>query len=279
MTTLVAGTVAGVAAAETGPPAGRNAAVITRTAPAAAQAKASGPSPGTYQGKAFDACTAPSAAQMKAWAKSPYRALVVYFGGVGRGCKQPNLTASWVLTQKMAGWKLIPVYVGPQAPCTTRAKHRITAAKAAAEGAAAASDAVVKAKALGLDRGSVLIYDMEKYAGDATCKQAVLTFLSAWTVRLHGLAYLSGVYGDAATTISTLVKARGTAGFVSPDYVDLARWDGVVTLNDAAVPADHWPDRRRMKQYRGPHKETYGGVTITIDSNYVDFAPPRTPGR
>jgi hypothetical protein len=33
-----------------------------------------------------------------------------------------------------------------------------------------------------------------------------------------------------------------------------------------------------MKQYRGPHKETYGGVTINIDNDYLDFAPPpRTP--
>nr|BFE75837.1 hypothetical protein GCM10020092_091380 [Actinoplanes digitatis] len=159
-----------------------------------------------------------------------------------------------------------------------RQKNKITPAKAAAEGTAAASDAVAKAKALGLGRESVLIYDMEKYSGDATCRQAVLTFLSAWTARLHDLSYLSGVYGDAATTISALVKARGTAGFVSPDHVDLARWDNVATLTDPAVPADHWPGSRRMKQYRGPHKETHGGVTINIDSNQVDFAPlPRTP--
>src|SRR3712207_1511593 len=71
-----------------------------------------GPQPGTYAGKAFDACTAPSGAQMTAWLKSPYRAIVVYIGGNNRGCKQPNLTAAWVKAQNAAGWRLIPVYVG-----------------------------------------------------------------------------------------------------------------------------------------------------------------------
>jgi hypothetical protein len=276
VTTVVAAAVVGIATAGTEPAVSRDSAIAAQQAKLAARAKAkeAGLAPGTYRGKAFDACTAPSAAQLKAWAKSPYRALVVYFGGVGRGCKQPNLTAAWVKTQRAAGWKLIPVYVGPQAPCTTtKAKNKITVAKAAAEGVTAASDAVTQAKALGFARDSVLVYDMEKYAGDAACRQAVLTFLSAWTVRLHDSAYLSGVYGDAPTTIAAVVKARDTAGFVAPDYVDLARWDNVVGLTDAAVPADHWPGRRRMKQYRGPHQETYGGVTITIDNDYLDFAP------
>ena len=28
-----------------------------------------------------------------------------------------------------------------------------------------------------------------------------------------------------------------------------------------------------MKQYRGDHNETWGGVTINIDNDYVDVAP------
>ena len=28
-----------------------------------------------------------------------------------------------------------------------------------------------------------------------------------------------------------------------------------------------------MKQYRGGHPETYGGVTINIDNDYLDVAP------
>jgi hypothetical protein len=56
--------------------------------------------------------------------------------------------------------------------------------------------------------------------------------------------------------------------------VDFARWDQVVTVTDAAIPATVWPAGRRMKQYRGGHQETWGGVTINIDNDYVDFTLP-----
>src|SRR3954452_585521 len=49
--------------------------------------------PATFTGYGFDACTAPSTSVMQAWKASPYRAVGIYIGGVGRGCKQqPNLT-------------------------------------------------------------------------------------------------------------------------------------------------------------------------------------------
>ena len=81
--------------------------------------------PGTFSGKAFDACTAPSSAAMAAWKASPYRAIGIYIGGNNRGCTQANLTADWVRTQVAAGWKLIPLYVGPQASCTRSTQARI----------------------------------------------------------------------------------------------------------------------------------------------------------
>ena len=91
---------------------------LTGTAASAAP----GSQPGTFVGYGFDACTAPSSATMTAWLASPYRAVGIYFGGVNRGCTQPNLTAAWVAEQQAAGWHLIPLYVGPQASCTTSAK-------------------------------------------------------------------------------------------------------------------------------------------------------------
>ncbi|GAA0813951.1 glycoside hydrolase domain-containing protein [Spirilliplanes yamanashiensis] len=233
-----------------------------------------GPQPGTYAGPAFDACTAPSNAQMTAWLKSPYRAMVVYIGGKSRGCKQPNLTASWVKTQNKAGWRLIPIYVGPQAPCTySKAKHKISTSTPVADAQTAATDAADQAKKLGLARDSVIIYNLERYrTGDAACKKAVLAFLSAWTAKLHDLSYLSGVYSEMTSGIPDLVGAYRTAGFVRPDYIDFARWDNVATVDDAAIPADMWAPKRRMKQYRGPHKETWGDVTINIDNDHLDMA-------
>ena len=72
-------------------------------------------------GYAFDACSAPPLATMQAWkAASPYQGVGVYIGGVSRSCAQPNLTAAWVAAASLQGWRIIPIYVGHQAPCTRR---------------------------------------------------------------------------------------------------------------------------------------------------------------
>jgi hypothetical protein len=73
--------------------------------------------------------------------------------------------------------------------------------------------------------------------------------------------------------VADQVANYSAAGYAPPDYVDFARWDLKVTVGDPVIPATAWPGKRRMKQYRGGHTETYGGVTINIDNNYVDFAP------
>ena len=46
------------------------------------------------------------------------------------------------------------------------------------------------------------------------------------------------------------------------------------------VPASAWTRHQRIHQYRGGHDETYGGVTINIDSDYVEGATvgATTPG-
>ncbi|MEU4421779.1 glycoside hydrolase domain-containing protein [Actinoplanes sp. NPDC024001] len=232
------------------------------------------PQPGTFRGYAFDACTAPSSDAMKAWLKSPYRGIGIYFGGASRGCTQANLTAAWVKEQIGRGWRLLPIYVGPQASCTTATKRNlIDNTRAATQGRAAADDAVTQAKKLGLSPESVLIYDMEAYkTNDAACEAGVLAFMSAWTARLHDYGYFSGYYSSVSSGIADQVAVYNKPGYVRPDYVDFARWDNVVTVNDKSIPASYWTPQRRMKQYGGPHKETWGGFTINIDSNFVDYA-------
>lgn len=238
--------------------------------------------PGTFAGYAFDACRAPSTATMRAWrAASPYRAIGIYVGGVNRGCAQANLTPAWVRAQVAAGWHLIPLYVGPQASCTTvkKKRHLITNARAAAQGAAAARDAAAQARSLGLAGRSALFYDMEAYrTGDAACRAGVLAFAGAWSAGLHELGYLSGFYSSIRSGGADQVATYAAAGYVRPDYLDFARWDKVATLDDPAIPAAYWSPHRRMKQYSGGHTETWGGVTINIDNNVVDFATPPAAG-
>jgi Domain of unknown function (DUF1906) len=225
-----------------------------------------------YTGLGFDACTAPSRRSMSAWSSSPYRAIGVYIGGLNRGCSQPNLTASWVSEQTAAGWHLIPTYVGLQAPtssCTSCAT--LSPSAASSQGVAAANDAVEQARLIGIGEGSPIYFDMESYSRTASASSATLTFLGAWTTRLHALGYDSGVYSSSASGIADLVSRLGTS-YPQPDDIWIANWNGRANASDPYVPASAWTDHQRIHQYRGGHDETWGGVTINIDNNYVEGA-------
>jgi len=231
-----------------------------------------------YTGLGFDACTAPSRRSMSAWGSSPYRAIGVYIGGLNRGCSQPNLTASWVAEQTAVGWGLIPTYVGLQAPtssCSSCAKLSSSASTAAAQGTESADDAVEAAKLVGIGEGSPIYFDMESYTRTSSATNATLTFLGAWTTRLHALGYGSGVYSSSASGIADLAAKLGST-YPLPDDLWIANWNGRTSTEDPYVPAGAWADHQRIHQYRGGHDETYGGVTINIDNNYVEGATAGT---
>lgn len=215
-----------------------------------------------HTGKGFDACTAPSAAAMSAWrSNSPYQAVGIYIGGSNRACSQPNLTASWMQQQYSAGWRFMPVYVGLQASQIT---------SPASQGAAAAVDAVSKAAELGLGPGSVLYYDMESY-DVSTYSAAVQSFLSAWSKELHTQGYNSGVYSSASTGIADLVNNSASGmGYTMPEVLFTARWNGVADTSDPVIPSTAWANHQRAHQYDGNVTETWGGVTINIDRDYLD---------
>ncbi|HEU4739388.1 MAG TPA: DUF1906 domain-containing protein [Solirubrobacterales bacterium] len=223
-----------------------------------------------FTGLGFDACAAPSSRYMAAWASSPYRAIGVYIGGANRACSQPNLTSSWVAAQTEADWHLIPTYVGLQAPtsaCSSCAK--LTSSQATAQGAAAAIDAVEEASAVAMGPGSPIYFDMEAYSQTSSATAATLAFLEAWTQKLHQLGYSSGVYSSSGSGIEDLASQIGT-GYELPDALWIANWNGQQNTADSAVPSNAWAQHQRIHQYRGGHNETYGGVTINIDNNYVD---------
>jgi hypothetical protein len=217
----------------------------------------------------FDACTAPSLATMSDWLRSPFRTVGVYIGGANRACSQPNLTSSWVGAVSADGWRLIPTYVGLQAPtssCGSCAK--LSASRAAAQGTAAAEDAVVDAEAVAIGPGNPIYFDMEAYTRTSSATSATLAFLSAWTASLHTLGYLSGVYSSSASGIADVAAQWGT-GYRTPDDLWIANWNGRADTDDPYVSASAWV-HRRIHQYRGAHDETWGGSTINIDSDYVD---------
>lgn len=228
-----------------------------------------------YNGLGFDACSAPSQSQMSAWGSSPYRAIGVYIGGVNAACSQPNLSSAWVATQVADGWHLIPTYVGLQAPGNSCRCASITPSQASAQGAAAATDAVNDAAAIGLPAGNPIYYDMEAYNRTSANSSAVLSFLSGWTSQLHADGYASGVYSSADSGITDLAGEQGT-GYLEPDDIWIADWNNEQTTSDSSVPSSDWANQQRLHQYKGANSETYGGVTINIDNDYLDGATADT---
>ena len=244
---------------------------------AASRASAAGT---IYTGPGFDACYAPSPHAMSAWASSPYRAIGIYIGGANAACppsRDPNLTPTWLGNEATAGWHFIPTYVGLQAPSNSCGCAGINPSQATAEGAAAARDAVGQAQSLGIGPGNPIYDDMEYYSRTGTNTSAVLAFLSGWTSQLHTSGYLSGVYGNGDSAITDLVDQYGTS-YREPDDIWIADWNGQQTTSDPYAPSSEWANHQRLHQYSGGHNETYGGVTINIDSNYLDAATAGASG-
>jgi hypothetical protein len=229
--------------------------------------------PGVYTGLGFDACAAPSQGAMDAWLGSPFRAVGVYIGGVHRACAQPNLTSRWVGAQVNKGWRLIPTYVGLQAPCTSfRFKVDLDQGIARQQGRDAAVDAIKLAGSLGLVAGTVIYNDMEAYnIADAPCSAAVMSFLTGWTDQLRERGYGSGVYSSGSSGITDLVRNYDTRGWSRPDHVWFAWWNGQANADGGRfLPADRWAGQR-IHQFLGGHDESYNGVGINIDSNYLEI--------
>ena len=139
----------------------------------------------------------------------------------------------------------------------------------ATEGRLSAYDAVRRAKALGIRRRAPIYFDMEAYdSRKAKCREAVLRFLHEWSRGLQRRHYRSGVYSSVASGIVDLGLAKGVT---KPMAIWFAHWNRRAKVyGDPYIPDSWWHPHRRIKQYRGGHREKHGGVTINIDSNIVD---------
>jgi hypothetical protein len=243
--------------------------------------------PGHFKGYGFDQCVAPGSRAMKRWMyHSPFLAVGIYISGESRGCRdQPHLTPKWVRQQLRRGWELLPITLGPQAFChpgfprygdDETIKRRPGSdnryGKARRQGRREAIKSVRAAKALGIRTRSTLWYDLEGF--DITrrhCRESALAFLSGWSYKIRKLGYVSGVYSSAGSGIKALDDARvhRPGRFTLPQRIWIARWDGKANTSTSYIRSDGWRPGGRMKQYRGGHRETHGGVTINIDSNFA----------
>lgn len=241
-------------------------------------------------GYAFDARCAPTQEQMDAWlTASPFWGAGIYIGGSSMSCRttttdpgQPHLDATWVARQRSAGWRLLPIWVGPQASCASGYADLIDAtptgdyAAADARGRAEAAAAVSRARELGLPRRSTLWYDLEGGFDVASddCRRSALRFLSGWTRALHDLGYRSGVYSSISAGIHALDNADNLSpgSYAMPDQVWYAWYNGRpdADVDPQWVRGSSW-EGERVHQYEAQTTATYGGVPLTIDRNYLEL--------
>lgn len=228
---------------------------------------------GAFNGKGFDACTAPSSSAMQAWwSNTPWNFIGVYIGGAVRGCSQPNLTAAWMNTTRSQGWRHTLIWVGPQAPCSTYATRisndTATANQQGKDEAKKAYNALIALGFTNQAAGTPVVYDMEGYSNNSACRAAVKSFMQGWVDQLAvAPAQVSGVYGSACNSylndLATMARP--------PKFVWAANWDNNPSTSTlSCVAGGYWSGHQRLKQYIGDHNETWGGVTINIDSNCAD---------
>lgn len=226
--------------------------------------------PAVFSGDGFDLCKAPPLPTMRAWwGTSGYRALGIYIGGINWDCGSPTLNRGWVRAVDRIGWRLVPIYVGRQAPCVRQRNLALMDPKTVQDQATtAAREAVSRAASLGLARGSAIYLDLEAYRrGDAACAGTALAYVGTFIRLLHAHGYLAGIYASAGSGIEDLAAAPGDP---PPDAVWIGRWDGIRTLTDPALPDLLCSTHRRIKQYTNPHKETHGGASLVVDKDVID---------
>jgi len=232
-----------------------------------------------YRGQGFDACEIPTLSKLQAWFNgSPYQAVNLYIGGISRACDNEALNADYLEAMYEQGWRFIPTWVGPQAPCTGfNNLFSWDPEVAYAQGVDNANQARATLLELGLTNpdgtGSVVYDDLESFPYSAACSAAARAFVQGWTDRLQELGIISGLYASTwnldRNEIYNLTPPPYAVWmaewFTPPGYrPDVTVWD-VDWLDDI-----YWSHHQRILQYSGTHTETWAGVSISMDNNVLD---------
>ena len=226
--------------------------------------------PGTLNDNGFDTCTAQSQSTMDAWRESPFKAVGIYTSGVNRACGQDLLTPEWVGTQFANGWQFIVIHHGLEAPCNPRYDEVFSTDPATArqQGVDEANGAIEVATGLGFGAGSAIYVDIEAYDG---CTESVMSFVSGWAEGLRAAGWLSGMYSSGSSGVADLCANYTNDQYTMPDHLWFGWWNGQADTDSGQYCSnDYFTDGRRLHQYVGDTSETYGGVTVNIDRDFLD---------
>ncbi len=177
------------------------------------------------------ACRAPSMKEVLVTPEKGGQRVGFYLGGKNTKCAlstlHPQSAASWVSQQRALHRNLVPLWVGPQAPCTKAYSSYIDGASrnhAREQGEDAADAAVYAASQLGLAKGSLLYYDMGNYdQAKSSCQGAVAAFLGGWDYELHERGYKAGVYTSPSSAEADRKSFRILIPELQPDAILAAK--------------------------------------------------------
>jgi len=238
-----------------------------------------------YQGHAFDACEIPTLAQLNTWySKSPYRAVNAYIGGISRLCANTPLSSTYFRNMYQQGWRFILTWVGHQSSCSgLRYPFPDDVNQAYQYGVDNANLARARLQQYSLSNpdgsGAIVYLDLEYFTYSTKCSNAARAYVNGWTTRLSQLGIRSGLY----TTSYILKENKFHAISKPPSAVWIAEWysppgyrpnQTVWNLNH--LSNDLWVSNQRILQYTKTHSQTWGGVSLSIDSD-VSNGPVSVP--
>ena len=73
-------------------------------------------------------------------------------------------------------------------------------------------------------------------------------------------------------------RVKANNSITMPDQIWIADWNGKANTTSSYIRSTGWQPYSRVKQYQGGHNETWGGVRINIDRNYLNLRTPKLPG-
>ena len=122
--------------------------------------------------------------------------------------------------------------------------------------------------------GAIVYLDLEHFPYSIQCSNAARAYVNGWTTRLSQLGILSGLYSSS----SGIRDNRYHTISKPPSAVWIAEWyttpgyrPNQTVWNLRYLPDNNlWANNQRIPQYTNTHSQTWGGVSISIDSDVAN---------